>query len=141
MLPPGDFTLDSNAGSPDDDGNFTLTWDASDGAVTYSVYRYSSYITEYNSSLVLVATDITSLSLSLTGYSNGTYYFIVEAHNAYGDTLSNCIEVIVAIPPEEDGDGDGDGDGVIPGYPLYLLLTFFVVITSILIKKKRRKLL
>ncbi|NVM37213.1 MAG: Loki-CTERM sorting domain-containing protein, partial [Candidatus Lokiarchaeota archaeon] len=28
----------------------------------------------------------------------------------------------------------------IPGYPLYLLLTFFIVITAIIIKKKCKKL-
>ena len=78
--------------------------------------------------------ETTDLSLPLTGYSNGTYYFIVVAHNANGDTLSNCLMVTVGIPPE------GPDDGVIPGYPLYLLLTFFIVITAILIKKKRAKL-
>ncbi len=66
-----------------------------------------------------------------------SFYFIVVARNATGEPLSKCIEVVVEIPPE----GDGDGDKVIPGYPLYLLLTFFVIITSILIKRKRKKLL
>ncbi len=98
----------------------------------------AGYITQINGSLTTLSEGMTTRTLSLTGYTNGTYYFIVEATNSEGETLSNCIKVIVAIPPE---DGDGDGDGVIPGYPLYLLLTFFVVITSILIKKKRKKLL
>jgi branched-chain amino acid transport system substrate-binding protein len=96
---PGAFTLSSNADYPDDDGNFTLTWGAADGAVSYSLYRYSNYITVINSSLTTLATSITNLSYSLTGYTNGTYYFIVVAHNDQGDTLSNCHTVIVAIPP------------------------------------------
>ncbi|MFX1597007.1 MAG: hypothetical protein ACFFBK_13195, partial [Promethearchaeota archaeon] len=135
--PPGSFTLDSNAGTPDDDGNFTLTWDAADNAVSYSVYEYSGYITVINGTLTRLADHITDLSLALTGYSNGTYYFIVVAHNAVGDTLSNCIVVTVEIPPEAPE--EGEGGGIISGYPLYLLLTLFIVITSILIKKHRKK--
>ncbi len=136
-VPPGSFSLDSTAESPDDDGDFTLTWDAALGAESYSVYEYSSYITVINGSLTRRADHITSLSLPLTGYNNGTYYFIVVAHNANGDTLSNCITVVVEIPPE---DGDGDGDGIIPGYPLYLLLIVVGVITSILTRRKHKKL-
>ncbi|MFX1502875.1 MAG: hypothetical protein ACFFDH_18080, partial [Promethearchaeota archaeon] len=97
---PGAFTLSSDADDPDDDGKFTLTWGAADGAMNYSVYEYSSYITVINGSLTTLATSITNLSRSLTGYTNGTYYFIVVAHNAQGDTLSNCHKVIVAVPPE-----------------------------------------
>jgi len=131
---PSSFLLESDAENPDNDGSFILTWGAS-GAVNYTVYEYSSYITVINSSLGLpLASEITDIYLPITGYSNGTYYFIVVAHNAYGDTLSNCLIVIVGIPPE------GPDDGVIPGYPLYLLLTFLTVITAILIKKKREKL-
>ncbi|GAH70603.1 unnamed protein product [marine sediment metagenome] len=97
-MPPGDFILSSNAGTPDDDGNFDLTWESADGALTYSVYEYSSYITEINGSLTLLGAGITDLSLALSGYTNGLYYFIVVAHNNYGETLSNCIEVVVQIP-------------------------------------------
>jgi len=138
--PPGSFSLTSDAGAPDDDGIFTLTWDAANGAVNYSVYRHTSFITEINGSLTTLATGITNLSRLLTGYSNGAYYFIVVAYNAQGDTLSNCHTVIVEIPPEEPSDGDGDGHGAIPGYPLYLLLIFFTVITAIIIKMKHKKL-
>ncbi|GAH32973.1 unnamed protein product, partial [marine sediment metagenome] len=102
MVPPGNFVLTSNAGTPDENGNFDLSWTASDGALTYSVYRYSSYITEINGSLTLLGDGITDLSLALSGYTDGTYYFIAVAHNAYGDTLSNCIEVVVQIPPPGD---------------------------------------
>jgi len=127
--------LESNAENPDDDGSFTLYWGAV-GAVNYTVYEHTSFITVINSSVGSpLASETTDISLLITGYSNGTYYFIVVAHNEYGDTLSNCLIVIVGIPPE------GPDDGVIPGYPLYLLLTLFTVITAILIKKKREKLL
>jgi len=99
--PPGDFTLSSNAENPDPDGNFEFIWTASSGAVNFSIYQYLSYITEINGSLTLLANEITDLTLPLNGYSDGTYYFIVVAHNEYGDTLSNCIQVNVelALPP------------------------------------------
>ncbi|MHA1981428.1 MAG: CARDB domain-containing protein [Promethearchaeota archaeon] len=95
--PPGDFTLSSNAGVPDTDGIFDLTWTAASLANNYSVYRYSSFITEINGSLTLLADEITDLTLALSGYEDGTYYFIVVAHNNHGDTLSNCIEVNVEL--------------------------------------------
>ena len=95
---PDPFSLSSDAGSPDDDGIFTLNWDLADGADNYSVYQHSGYITEINESLILLAEEITDLNLALNGYSEGTYYFIVVAHNEYGDTLSNCIQVVVDIP-------------------------------------------
>jgi len=115
---PGAFALNSNAETPDIDGNFSLLWGTSAKADNYSVYSHSSYITEINGSLTLLADGITSTNLYLSGYSNGTYYFIVVANNTYGETLSNCEEVIVAIlkfPPEDfllsSTAGNPDTDG------------------------------
>ncbi|MFX1329310.1 MAG: hypothetical protein ACFE91_14370 [Promethearchaeota archaeon] len=134
-LSPGDFILSSDAGSPDEDGNFTLSWDTASGAVNYSVYEYSNYITVINGTLTSKADHITSLSLPLTGYTNGTYYFIVVAHNKYGDTLSNCIKIVVEILPEE---GEGEGEGVIPSYPIAIISLIAIFIVSIIILRKRR---
>jgi hypothetical protein len=131
-VPPGNFTLFSNAENPDDDGNFDLNWTASDGALNYAVYQYSSYITEINGSLTLLGDGITDLSLVLSGYTDGTYYFIVVAHNTYGDTQSNCIEVIVQIP----------SDGGIPEY--IIIITAIIIVSAVgiviaIIIIKRRK--
>ena len=98
--PPDNFVISSNAGSPDDDGNFTLMWTSSDEADNYSVYRYSKYITEINGSLTLLLERDVILSLPLNGYSNGTFYFVAVAFNDFGDKISNCINVTVAIPPD-----------------------------------------
>ena len=95
---PETFTLFSTAGGPDDDGDFDLTWSKSDWASSYTAYEYSSFINQINGSLTLLASGITDLTLPLSGYSNGTYYFIVVAQNDYGDTLSDCIMVEVQIP-------------------------------------------
>jgi hypothetical protein len=116
--PPDDFTLSSDAGEPDLDGTFELLWSESFRAKNYSIYEYSSYITAINGSLTLLGDEITDLDLALTGYLDGTYYFIVVAHNNYGDTLSNCLEITVDIPtPPSDfilssNAGDPDTDGI-----------------------------
>ncbi|KKK48344.1 hypothetical protein LCGC14_3146060, partial [marine sediment metagenome] len=100
---PGDFTLSSNAGSPDDDGAFTLTWTSSSGANNYSIYQYSKYITEINGSLIYKG-KTNSLSFPFSGYSNGSYYFIAVAHNNFGNRSSNNINIVVSIlPPSPPG--------------------------------------
>jgi len=132
--PPGSFILGSTADSPDSDGNFDLIWTSAAGANNYSIYRYSSYITEINGSLTLLGDEITDLSLALSGYTNGTYYFIVVAHNDYGDTLSNCIEVIVLIPPPIPPGTPPE----IPGYaPLFII--GLTIVTSFILAKKVKK--
>ncbi|MFX1479841.1 MAG: ABC transporter substrate-binding protein [Promethearchaeota archaeon] len=115
---PGPFILLTTAGDPDDDGKFDLVWTSSTGVDTYSVFEYSRYITEINGSLTLLGAGITELTIPLSDYSNGTYYFVVTAHNINGFTLSNCVVVNVAIPPKEGGP---------PGIPGYHVL--FVIIS------------
>ena len=92
---PGPFTLSSDAEDPDPDGNFTLSWTESLGAVNYTVYRHSSYITSINGTLTVLTSGITETNLTINNLFVGTHYFIVEALNASGDTLSNCIEIEV----------------------------------------------
>ncbi|MFX0043355.1 MAG: hypothetical protein ACFE8L_10620 [Candidatus Hodarchaeota archaeon] len=130
---PSDFTLNSDAGTPeDDDGEFTFTWDSADRAVNYSIYRYHQFISEINGSLILVAEGLTSLTYPLSGYANGTYYFVVVAYNINGDyTISNCIEIIVAIPPSEPSE-----EPIIPGYSLFMFIMGLIVISAIILKKR-----
>jgi len=130
---PGHFTLTSTADDPDDDGDFDLTWTASSGALTYTIYQYDSYITEINGSLTLIAAGVTDLTNSLSSYTNGTYYFIVVANNSYGETLSNCIQIVVEIPPSEAGEPE------IPGYNLFFLSLMLIIVSGLVIRKVRRK--
>jgi len=130
LLPPGDFTLSSNADDPDTDGNFDLSWTTSPGAETYTVYRYSSFITEINGSLTILADDIVDLSKQLNDYTDGTYYFIVVAHNSIGDTLSNCISVTVLKPGPSEG---------IAGYNGLLLIATLGITIAVIIKRKHQK--
>jgi C1A family cysteine protease len=125
--PPGEFTLTSNAGNPDGDGNFDLTWTVSSDAASYSVYRCSSYITDINGTLTLLEGGMTELGKAINGYDNGVYYFIVVAHNNYGDTLSNCIKVTVQIAGPTP---------IVPGYNMLLFIVSLGVISSLFLKKK-----
>lgn len=133
MAAPGPFMLLTTAETPDEDGKFDLVWTSSTGADTYSAFEYSSYITEINGSLTLLGAGITELTIPLSGYSNGTYYFVVTAHNANGFTLSNCVVVIVAIPPKEGGPPD------IPGYHVLLMIMAMGLGLVYLIRKSLKK--
>jgi hypothetical protein len=128
---PGDFTLSTNAGIPDIDGEFDLSWTSSTGADNYSVYQHSSIITEINDDLTNIAYQTAISPFSITGLSDGTYYFILVAYNEHGTTLSNCIEVIVSKPsPLPQG---------IPGYNLMLLISLLGLISILIIKSQINK--
>lgn len=98
--PPGGFLLGSTAESPERDGNFDLVWSSSDGATSYTVYQHSSHITEITGDLMLLSADLEETSFSITDYSDGVYYFIVVAHNPFGDRNSNCLSVVVLSSTE-----------------------------------------
>ncbi|MFX1356673.1 MAG: S8 family serine peptidase [Promethearchaeota archaeon] len=129
QFPPGSFVLSSLAGTPDDDGNFDLLWNSATNADNYSVYQSISFISEINGELSNIAYQTGISPLSISGLENGTYYYIVVAHNRYGDTLSNCIEVVVSIPSPPTPGG-------ISGYNLIFVITI-VSLVSIFIVKKR----
>jgi len=130
---PGPFTLGSDAGTPDGDGLVTLSWNESSGADNYTVYSYSGYITEINSSVTKIQEDLTNRSLLISSLVNGTYYYIVVANNKFGSTLSNCIKVVVAIPFE------GNSEITIPGYPIIVLFGISFLILSYIYEKTRIK--
>ncbi len=124
-LLPFPFTLSSNADVPDTDGIFDLEWTTAEFAKNYSIYEYSSYITAINGSLTTLVDETTNITLPLSGYSNGVYYFIAVAKNNFGMTLSNCYIVTVIKP----------SGGGIPGYStLFFVITLLSI--SVLIFRK-----
>jgi len=125
--PPDAFVLSSNAGTPDTDGNFTLTWTIADRASNYSVYQHSGIITEINGSLTLLLNETLDLSLSLTDYPIGTYYFIVVARNNYGQSISNCVKIDIESPNE--------GGPTVFGYNLFILIGIICLFSIFLTKK------
>jgi len=126
---PGDFVISSSANNPDKDGNFTLEWTSSEGANNYSVYKYHNYITEINGSLTLLLEEVANLSLSLSDYSNGTYYFVAVAYNDFGSKFSNCIKVTIDFKPPCNN--DPTNDDVNPNYPIELSTVVLLAIGSV----------
>ena len=135
LNPPGDFFLSTNAGTPDDDGNFTLYWAKSDRANNYSIYRYSNYITAINTSLTLIVEGTINNNLSLYDFMNGTYYFIVVAYNEIGYTLSNCIVISVTIPPPPPPKSEYE----ILSYNIFIFLIVIISYSLVIIKKYKHK--
>ncbi len=90
-IEPGAFTLTSDAGSPDIDGDFALNWTQSLLAETYSVYRNNT----------LLATDLPSsqTTYSVSELGTGLYEFYVEATNEFGNKTSNTLIIDVEIVP------------------------------------------
>jgi len=132
--PPSPFTLSSDAGSPDEDGDFNLTWTPSTFADNYSLYVYSSLITEINGSLTLLLDEVTDLSYEAFDYSDGTYFFAVVAKNIYGTTMSNNREVVVEIEEPEP-----EPEPWVPGFELWTMFFTISSVGLILLLSKKKK--
>lgn len=138
LQPPGSLVLSSDAGVPDTDGRFNLSWTASPRAVNYTIYVHSTFITTINASVLVLKSGLTNESCIITFTSNGTYYLLIVAYNDAGNATSNCIAVVVQIP--------GEHSGINPvmqffqEYGLYLLVGAIgvVIVASIGIAAKRR---
>jgi hypothetical protein len=128
--PPGGFILGTNADSPDPDGDFNLIWTVSSNCDSYSVYQSSSFITVIDGSVTLLESDITTLLYSINNYDPGTYYFIVVATNDYGETLSNCIEIVVGTEGPPD---------FIPGYEPFIILGILGISILLVIERRKKK--
>ena len=134
---PESFELTSDADSPDDDGNYTLSWTDSAKADTYSLYWYHNKIIELNQSLTLIESDLTGNSYNVENMQNAVYYYLVVAYNEYGHILSNCECIVVEIPPNENS----NNNGILPN--AFLVASIIIGILSIgvisvaLYKKKR----
>ncbi|HMF31356.1 MAG TPA: 6-bladed beta-propeller, partial [Candidatus Lokiarchaeia archaeon] len=105
-------------------GNVTVKWDAATGAVSYSVYRYTSFISAVNNSITNVANPTTTTYTDqLT--ASGTYYYVVTATNASGTSgISNCKSVEVTF-------------GGIPGPSVGWIALMTVVGIPIVIKRRK----
>ncbi len=99
-IPPGLFSLDSNAGNPDLDGDFNLTWTLSSGVNNYSIYQHDSFFFKIKGNGTLVDEGIEDLEYKILGLTSGDYYYIVIAFNETGNTSSNCLYVKVLHPPK-----------------------------------------
>ncbi|TFG25152.1 MAG: hypothetical protein EU529_01840 [Promethearchaeota archaeon] len=97
--PPGAFTLESDALTPDKDGCFTLNWTKSLYAESYSVYQHTAPITEFNNS-IRIAAGVKDLIYHISNLNDGDYYFGIVAFNVNGNRSSNIIYVeVINAPP------------------------------------------
>jgi len=114
---PGNFTLSSNADSPDKDGTFNLTWSDSEGVVDYSIFIYDKNITYISKRFTLSSYEDVTSPFTISGLMTGEYYCIVAAYNATGEKLSDNVYVNVERPKpgnftlESDADVPVDTDG------------------------------
>ncbi|MFX1490276.1 MAG: hypothetical protein ACFFBI_14085 [Promethearchaeota archaeon] len=129
QISPSEFNLYSDIVElPDRDGNFNLKWNNSDYADNYSIYSDTALINFIHDNLNLLANHSAIQPFPIAGLSDGKYYFVCVAHNRYGDTLSNCLEVEVKHRID------------VPGYSVVFLIGIIFVTSTLIIKKYTRKL-
>jgi WD40 repeat protein len=99
-FPPNNFTLSTDTGNASYSGNFNLIWTESEGANNYTIYTYDYPITQINYSLTPLERNYKQHNYSINGLQNGTYYYAIVAHNQFGNTTTNCVNVtVIRYPP------------------------------------------
>ena len=125
-FPPMSVILNPILPEIDTDGKIILNWSQEEIATIYYVYRNYSKITS-----VLGLNPIAAVSKNNyvdTVTLNGTYYYVIVAGNAYGNSsISNCESVQVEISLEKRE---------IPGFNFLLLLIPTIAIITIYSRKK-----
>ena len=86
--------------NPSSNGNIFLNWSESPLADNYTVYRYTTIITDLNVvSATIIASDLIGLNFTDIGRPEGTWWYAVLACNSTGfSTISNSLSVIVNLP-------------------------------------------
>jgi parallel beta-helix repeat protein len=142
--------------NPNSNGSVSLQWDAVTGATSYNVYRSSSNITSVGSLTPITTT--TNITYQNKELGNGTYYYVVTAVNASGEsTISNCVCVTVSIPPITNPNNGiaqtntttstslptinnisstNPSDPSVPGYPLLIFSIICSGIVCVLVMRK-----
>ncbi|GAG89628.1 unnamed protein product [marine sediment metagenome] len=98
QYPPGDFLLTTNASIPHLDDKFILTWNPSERAKSYSVYKYDKYITSINDSVILLKDNIVENNYLVSNLTRGDWFFTVVAFNPLGNISSDCINISIVLP-------------------------------------------
>jgi fibronectin type 3 domain-containing protein len=79
-------------------GNFSFSWAHVPGATGYYIFRDNSVINSIDGKISICYQD--QINFTDNGLLNGTYFYVVVASNSSGNSsLSNCVNVTVAIPP------------------------------------------
>jgi len=100
QFPPDSFNLIQPDPMIDTDGIIFLSWSNSIGALNYSIYVNTVYIDNFNNKGNLIQEGLTNTSsLVAEDLVDGDYYFVIVAINEVGQTMSNCINIIVQKHP------------------------------------------
>ncbi len=85
--------------NPNTTGDVSLSWSLVSGVQGYFVYRNTIFISETGDQSILA--DVSNgVFYQDNSLANGTYYYVVVAHNYNGNSLpSNCVNITVAIAP------------------------------------------
>jgi hypothetical protein len=111
----------------------TLSWAATTGATSYSIYQGTSAGGE---STTAVQTGISGTTATITGLTNGTaYYFTVAAVNAGGTSSSSSEASATPAAPASTGGGGGHSGG---GAMNPSLLLGLVVLAALRIFRTRK---
>jgi len=153
--PPAAPYLNTITPNSSNTGSITLSWTAPAGATTYKLYRFSSLISGLNGSVTLLG-SFQSPSAQDTGLANGTYYYVVTAVNASGESnISNCQSASVSIPPPTGNSNSGStnsnsnssssngtqNSGGIAGFPVELVVlatAMPVLVVAVKIRKRAK---
>jgi hypothetical protein len=80
----------------DGDGNYTVNWNSSAGATTYTLEEDDNFGFSSPTSIYSGASTLKAIS----GKAIGTYYYRVRASNTSGSSgWSNIVSVVVTLPP------------------------------------------
>ena len=107
-----------------------LSWTSSPGADNYSLYMDDTQITIIDSGVTLLLDQTATSPFPVSGLPNGEYYFVVVAHNQYGDTMSNNVHVTVNI-------SGGSTEPEISGYNA-MIISCIAICTAIFLVKNRK---
>ena len=105
---PFPFILTTDADQPDLDGNFDLIWTRSKFSQNYSIFYSKHFISELNESVEILYEGFKpslvwpTYRYDISNKGNGTYFFKIVAYNQYGNQSTNCVEVIINIPKDND---------------------------------------
>ena len=97
--------LDPISPNPNIDGIIQLNWNAVGDAITYYLFRDTSYITSISGMTPMAVVSTTHYQDIIT--ANGTYYYVVIAGIGLGNSsISNCenvtVEVLLPVSPTLD---------------------------------------
>ncbi len=94
-IPPGYFSLNSDADPVDTDGSYTLQWDQPLGYDNYSVYVSDKIITIIDTDCSELVGGFAGQTFPITNRPTDEYYYVVIAFNKFGNTSTNNIHITV----------------------------------------------